>query len=377
MVVVAHRQEAARARVRRRRVAARGAVAIRGPANVPIMSRFTHEGTENQMRWDRRRSSFMEVWYATLNHRASGCGVWLRYTITAPKQGLGSPYCELWGFVFDPDNKRSFAHKQRFEIDRLGSGSGRDDGALVRIGDAFLTETHLEGEVSGTDGALRWSLDMEPAERCFQHLPSQIRGRIADRVSTVCSPNLSVPFTGTVEVGGDVLEFDGELGAQSHRWGRRHSETWTWAHCAHFEEDPTALFEGVAARAALGPLPGPTMTFLYLEYEGEQLAFNDLKWAMRAKSRYEMPTWAFTARNDEHKIVGAARARPDRLVQVRYQDPDGSARFCANSEIADLAIEVYARGAGGWLHRGSLTSLRTAHLEFGRPDRFAELPVAF
>lgn len=328
------------------------------------------------MRWDRQRRSFMEVWYATVTHRSTGCGVWLRYTLTSPKEQLGPPYCELWGFVFDPDGKHSFAGKTRFPIDHLGA-HGRDDGALVRIGDAFLSETHMQGALTGGDRALEWSLDIEPSSRCFQHLPSQVRNRIADRVSTVCSPNLDVPFSGTVAVDGRVLEFSGERGCQSHRWGRSHSETWTWAHCSGFEEDESAVFEGVAARAAIGPLPGPTLTFLYVSFEGQELSFNELRWAIRARSRYEMPTWAFTAHTHEHKIVGAARARPSRLVQVRYEDPDGSPRYCANSEVADLAIEVYARGATGWVHRGSLTSLRGAHLEFGRREPFPELSVSF
>jgi hypothetical protein len=65
------------------------------------------------------------------------------------------------------------------------------------------------------------------------------------------------------------------------------------------------------------------------------------------------------------------------LIQVEYADPDGSQRFCANSEIADLALEVYERTTTGWRHHGSLTALRTAHVEFGRPHPFPELPVAF
>jgi hypothetical protein len=341
------------------------------------MTTFTYEGTENQMRWDRRSKGFMEVWYATLNHRASGSGVWLRYTLTAPDEGHGDPYCEVWGFFFDPEGKHTYAAKQRFPIDQLGAPNGRDDGALVRIGDSWLSENHLEGSLDRDGTSLRWSLDLEPADRCYQHLPSQIRNRIQDRVSTVCSPNLSVPFTGTVEVGDRVYEFSGDPGCQSHRWGRRHSQTWSWGHCTGFEEDPSALFEGVAARANLGPLPGPTMTFIYLQYEGRELAFNDLKWAIRAKSRYEMPTWAFTARNEDWKIAGAARAKLDRLLQVEYADPDGSPRFCANSEIADLAIEIYGRESTGWRHRGSLTALGTAHVEFGRVQPFPELPVSF
>lgn len=326
------------------------------------------------MRWDRAARGFMEVWYATLNHRPSGRGVWFRYTLTAPLRGAA--YCELWGFMFDPDGKANFASKQRFPIDRLGSGGGRDDGALIRIADAWLSEDHLEGRLDRDGLDLEWSLDHERADRCFQHIPEKLRQRVERRVSTVCSPNLSVPFFGSVRLGSEELTFDGEPGCQSHRWGRKHSGTWSWAHCSSFEDGVDAIFEGVAAQASFGPIPAPTTTFLYLRYNGRDLEFNELKWALRARSRYEMPTWAFTARNEEWKIAGAARATIDRLVQIEYADPDGSPRYCANSEIADLAIEIYRKDGGLWRHHGSLTALRTAHLEFGRRDPFPEVPLS-
>lgn len=337
------------------------------------MSSFTNDGTENRMRWDRRRAGFMEVWYATAIHRSSGCGVWLRYTVTAPE--AGAPYCELWGFIFDPDRKRNFAAKERFSIDHLGSANGRDDGALVRIGEAWLSETHMDGRLITGDRVLEWSLDLDPSDRCFQHLPSQIRRRAERKVSTVCSPNLSVPFTGSVVVDGETLNFEDELGCQSHRWGHKHSLTWAWAHCSEFDQSP-AVLEGVAAKAPIGPLR-PTTTFLFLRYKDLDLEFNELRWALLAKSRYALPTWAFTARTDQWKIVGAARASIDDFVQVSYMDPDGSPRYCANSEIGDLAIEVYRREGNRWIHDGSLTARGRAHIEFGAQQPFAELPVAF
>ncbi|HET7483054.1 MAG TPA: hypothetical protein VFK89_09355 [Actinomycetota bacterium] len=337
------------------------------------MTVFTASGTENLMRWDRRSAGFMEVWYATISHRATGAGVWLRYTITAPT--ASDPYCELWGVVFDRDGKFDFAGKERFAIDRLAPPSGRDDGAIVRIGNAWLSETHLEGRLTRNGHHLEWSLDLEPAPRCFHHLPGGI-GRIAERrVSTLCSPNLAVPFTGSVVVDGHPLTFEGDRGTQSHRWGRRHAPSWVWCHCSSFE-DGDAVFEGLAATTRVAFLR-PTTTFVFLHYDGEDIAFNELGWALRAKSRYDMPTWAFTARTDVWKIAGAARVAESDLIQLRYEDPDGSSRFCANAEVADLALEVYRRDGAAWRHHGSLTSRGAAHLEFGRSEPFAELPVAF
>jgi hypothetical protein len=338
------------------------------------MSAFTHDGTENTMRWNRSDAGFMEVWYSTINHSETGGGLWLRYTITAPRRG--TPYCELWGFFFDPSNKRTFAGKQRFSIDVLGRE--RDDGALVRIDKAWLSEQHLEGQVQDESGrVLQWSLDLEPSDRCFQHLPQPLRQRVEQRVSTVCAPNLSVPFTGSVILDGDELGFERVRGSQAHRWGRAHAQSWAWAHCDGFEGHPDAVFEGLAARARLVGLPAPTMTFTYLRYDGNDIEFNSLKHSLQAKSRYEMPTWAFSAQNDAFKIIGAARALPERMVQVAYEDPDGSQRHCANSEIGDMGIELFRKERGMWRHIDSLTCLRSAHLEFGRKDAFVEVPVAF
>jgi Tocopherol cyclase len=338
------------------------------------MSPFTIDGTENRMRWDRTSSGFMEAWYLTINHRDSGSGVWLRYTLLAPRRA--EPYCELWALWFDPDGKRNFAGKVRLSIDALGSSNGRDDGALVRIGSAWLSESHAEGELTHGERVLTWSLDFEPADRCFQHLPARVRRTVEKRISTICAPNLSVPFSGSVTVDDELFTFDGDRGYQGHRWGKRHSLSWAWAHCSSWEGGESAVFEGVAARSSIGFVFAPTLTFVHLGYDGEDIAFNDLKWAIRARSRYEMPTWAFTAHNDDYRITGAARTSIDRLMQVTYTDPDGSPRYCANSEIGDLGLELYRRDGSVWRHVKSLTALRTAHVEFGRREPFVELPIA-
>ena len=336
------------------------------------MTAFTSSGTENQMAWDRRSRPFMEVWYATVTHRRLRSGLWLRYTISAPRGGEAS--CALWAFYFDPEGKRSFAGRNDYPVDVLGHVPGRDDGAVVRIGDAWMTETHLGGRVDAGGRSLAWSLDVDPADRCYQHLPSWLRDRAAGRFSTVCSPNLDVPFSGTVELDGQVVRFEDEPGCQSHRWGRRHSHSWAWAHCGSWDGGDDAVFEGLTARAAPSL---PALTFLYLRHRGEDLVFDGVRPVLRARSRVEPPVWAFGASNDRWKIAGAARLRLDRAVQVRYADPDGGARHCANSEIADIAIEVYGRSGGAWLHAASLTSSGAGHVELGRPEPFPELPVAF
>ncbi len=333
------------------------------------MSVFTPAGLQNQMRWNAKSSGFIEVWYVTLTHRRTGAAIWIRYTITAPLES--PPYCELWGVVFAPEGKRTFAAKQRYAVDELSAGGAE----LVRIGDAWLSESHLEGRLQTGSRQMEWSLDFAPSDRCFNHLPPQLWDLAEKRVSVICSPNLSVPFSGWVELDGDTVAFDHDLGCQSHRWGRRHSDTWAWAHCSNFEGHKPAVFEGLAARSRLGRVPLPTLTFIYVSYAGEDIVFNTPLSSLRARSHYELPAWAFTASNERWKIAGAARSTLDRMMQVRYVDPDGSARHCVNSEIGDIAFELYRQHAGRWIYEASLSSLRSAHFELGRREAFQELEV--
>jgi hypothetical protein len=122
---------------------------------------------------------------------------------------------------------------------------------------------------------------------------------------------------------------------------------------------------------------GPAFTSLYLRHKGQDLTFNGIGSVLRSRSRPELPTWAFSSHDARWKIAGAARLATVRSVQVRYDDPDGGIRHCANSEIADLALEVYENVDGAWRHDASLTAIGSAHLEFGRKEPFPELPVAF
>lgn len=177
-----------------------------------------------------------------------------------------------------------------------------------------------------------------------------------------------MPISGTVELDGDSIRYDGEPGCQSHRWGRRHARSWAWAHCSAWDGGEDAVFEGLGA----SPLPGlPPLTFLYLRYGGEDLVFR------RARGRFEFPSWTFSAANDRWRISGAAGLRPEAAVQVRYADPDGGGRHCVNSEIADVAMELYERSDRTWRHAATLTSAGAAHFELGRPSSWPEVPVAF
>lgn len=322
------------------------------------------------MVWDRATAPFSEIWYATMTDQATGIGLWFRYTITVSEDR--QPYCEVWGFVFDPRENLSWGAKNRWPIDRLGRA--RDDGALVRIGESWLSESHMEGTVQRERELLRWSFDWNPAGAAFQHIPTPLRSIADRRGSVVCAPNLSVELSGSIEVRGRHLDIASARGCQAHRWGVVHPMSWAWGHCDVFDE-PGVVFEGVVARTRLAGAGLPPVTLLYVRHEGRDFVFNDLRGALRARSRYRAPRWDFSARSRAARLTGVAELSPAQAVQVRYEDPDGSSRYCVNSEIANLTLELSERARNGWSPPRAFVAQGSAHVEFGRVEPWPEPSV--
>ncbi|MGC4113852.1 MAG: hypothetical protein QM765_04195 [Myxococcales bacterium] len=106
----------------------------------------------------------------------------------------------------------------------------------------------------------------------------------------------------------------------------------------------------------IGPIPA-----LYLRYRGLDYCLNALPQLLKAKSAVSFPTWGFEGAARDLRFRGTFSAPAQRFLQVRYEDPDGTPSLCANTEVADLSLEVF-RGER-LLDRLSATG--TAHLEFG------------
>jgi hypothetical protein len=106
----------------------------------------------------------------------------------------------------------------------------------------------------------------------------------------------------------------------------------------------------------LGPVTG-----VYLRYRGQDWCLNALPRMIFTRSEVRFPVWRFEGSARGLTFTGTLRASPERMVQVRYEDPDGEGSWCANSEIADCTLDV--RRGERLLDR--LTASGTAHLEFG------------
>jgi hypothetical protein len=77
----------------------------------------------------------------------------------------------------------------------------------------------------------------------------------------------------------------------------------------------------------------------------------------------------FTGVSAMSKVVGELRCAPESLILAPYLDPDGTAVYCANTEIGDATVTLYRRSGLRWREHRTLTATRRAHFETGGRTR--------
>jgi hypothetical protein len=305
-----------------------------------------------------------EVWYLTLNHRASQTGAWIRYVIEAP---LGSPArAELWFAHFDGDGE-TVAMNQRHPIASL---SCEREPFRIAIDEAELGHGRARGELAGDGHQVSWNLWWTPAEHSLRLLPSVLYrgGGLGD--TTFLCPTQRASVSGVIEVDGRRYVCDHEPGGQSHLWGRRHAAAWAWGHATDFAGSPDASLEVLTACLDKLGRRLPPLTVLSLALDGERLSWNRFRDTLSTSGKFATGRFQFSGEHRGVRVEGEFSCRPDDMVLAEYEDPDGRAVYCANSEIADLRVTVYRRGRGGrMLEDRRLVAPRAGHFEVGGRER--------
>ncbi|HSB10316.1 MAG TPA: tocopherol cyclase family protein [Blastocatellia bacterium] len=318
--------------------------------------------SDNDCRWDGQSSPHYEVWFLTLNHRASQRGFWFRYTIDSPSGSESRPTAGLWAAVFSrtaPD--RNIGIRRDFPIDQLALEGKRE--FSVRIADSLLSTSRASGAVHSADHNIEWDLSFEPCASTYHHA-SPALVRLARPSSFVCSPNLDAKFSGAIAVDGDRITVEEEPGCQSHLWGRKHVDDWVWVHSNAFDKHPGTVFEGLAARTRRAGRAMPPIQSLYLRHRGEEQRFIRIRLAEQWQRKLGMGYWSFSAMNTNVYIEGAAQCRLRDMLQAEYIDPDGEPLYCVNSEVANLKIRLFRRTHGvRWRHIETIKAYASAHLE--------------
>jgi hypothetical protein len=322
-------------------------------------------GDANRMRWEFQRGHY-EVWYATLSHRASDTGFWIRYTLEAPLEGHGEPYAQLWFARFDGAHpERNFGINRKFSVGDLLQEPAP---FRVRIGDNEITDGGMKGHLAGDGHDAGWQLEWTPSPRVHHLLPSPVyKASFAETL--VLSPNQNVAARGTITVDGERYVLDGDPLGQTHIWGKKHAYSWAWAHCNGFDGDRGASLEALTVRLRRGPVVLPKLTLMSLYLEGSdipELQFRELWQIPLARSEYATGRYHLHAVNAETKVEAELTCRPEDMIMAEYVDPDGEPSYCHNTEHADATVRVWRRSpfVGRFREWRTLTARGAAHFEW-------------
>ncbi len=312
----------------------------------------------NAARWpDAPGGGFNETWYVVVSEARAQRGLWVRYAVDV--DASGAPAFALWGTWFE--RGRTFALRNTLAPAAIGRTG-------VAFGPGELTRDSCSGEVEGGGHSLRWRLMFgqgAPAEEFvprWLHAPATLRG------GGIVLPHPATTVTGAVEVDGRIIELQRVPAGQAHLWGRRRYPAWAWGRCSSFAEDPGASIDLLDVEG-----PGGVRVPLFIfRFRGEVHRFAELPWIALSRSRPAAPSWHFRAQDARLSIDGVVHAAAEEMVQVQYEEPDGSVHHCVNSEVASLELRVRTRLFPGapWRPETTLTSKSGASLEFcGRaPD---------
>jgi len=320
----------------------------------------------NALRWS-GRPGHAEVWYVTAIDPAQGLGVWLRYTILAPREGPAT--ASLWAFVSERAEVVAMA---RDEYPISASRFFDDPGFAVSIGDARLDEQGASGRVGQGPESISWDLEFGPAEHRFEHIDPRLY-RLGVTKSVVNSARLAMKVSGELRWGDRSVALCAVAGQQSHVYGRRPTDHYAWAHCNAFAEDPEAVFEGLSARVRSAGLRLPQAGPLLLAGSGYRFELRDPLRVFLVKGQQRYGAWSFEAQSDDQILVGRVEAPREGFVAVEYQDSlGGPPIYCHNTLFAELELELYRRRRGpgvGWELSRRLQSGPCAAFEVCRVER--------
>ncbi len=322
---------------------------------------------ENLRRWGAGDQGVYEVWYLTWNHPATGTGYWLRFVTEVPQPGHGEARAEVWFARFDARRpERTFGFHRRFAMSAF---SARATPFEISIGECRLRHDRASGALDGDGHRVRWELRWVPSDSVLRQLPDVMYQRGGLGETTVQTPNPRVPVSGTLEIDGETLSFDGEALGQTHLWGKKHAYSWAWGRCAEWVGGENAVLETLSVQLMRRGVKLPPMSLSTLVIDGETIRSVGFFRGLRNEASWKPGSYRFTASQGEVHLKAQLSGGLERFVTAPYVDPDGQEVFCANTEIGDARIEVW-RKIGGQLRQAEVLEARhTAHFETGGRER--------
>ena len=297
-------------------------------------------------RW-RGQPGRVEVWYATFTDGA-GTGYWIHHELVAPSTGQPA-FGHGWAAVFPEDEAPIL---ERFRSDSVSVG---DPQCWFGAGDVRIGKDAMVG---ATDD-IRWDLGFTDPGPPLYTFPKGVWEReVLPAAQIVPWPQARI--SGSMTVGGSSRRIDA-VGAVARIYGHGNAQRWCWLHAAI---DHDTVFEAVCAVARRPGLRAlPPLAMVRLRRTGhDDWPPKPVVGALRLRARIDAEGFTISGTVAGSHLRAVVRLPPERCVTLEYQDPDGAAATCTNSERADAEITLVE--PSGSHSRWELAG--RAHAEIGR-----------
>lgn len=317
---------------------------------------------DNLTRWHESQKGFYEVYYLKWNDVANGRAVWLRYTLLSPKNR--PPEASVWAIIFDTkDPSNNFGLKKDYP---LSEARIERDFFYFAAGPSAIFQSGARGELDDGKNQVSWEIKFGDPLLSLRHFPSSFYWGGLPKTKLL-APYLSTKLSGEITINGRRIDFENLPAHQAHIWGTDMAPFWTWANCNAFTGPDEFCFEGLSARLNVGGRTTPPLTLLFFQWEGRFYRFATPWDWWRNKSQSSLDRWIFEATDGNILFSGELTARLPEIAGVKYENPDGSLRYCHNTKTGDLKIRVLRKKKFGWEEMTTYEASGTAAFETVQP----------
>ncbi len=299
-----------------------------------------------------------EAWFSIFMEPKSQRALWLRYTRLAPKDGR-EPTNVIWASLFDANAPQKHVYVAETMPDSFLDPAAHRDGGFV------LTTDRIAGAVATPKGKLRWDLKLSGECGLFNPLPNWLtRLPVGGAKDLVLDPRMTA--AGTVQLGDEVMSFNGTRGQMHHMWGTFLSQEIYYLYIPVFDDDP----EGRSLEAVAVKPDGmsPFLTWAVLGRPGQVRSSGGLYRALRSGFRADYPNFGMQVRGAQFDVSINARMPSGQITAYQFRDPDGRPRFVEQSDVCAAEVSICE---GGKTQR--LRSARGTVMEFHRMTPWSAL----
>ncbi len=307
----------------------------------------------------------VESFFVKANDPKKNRALWVRLTLLSDgKEHFG----EAWAIVFDRDQGRYIAAKEKWPFSRVLIDPERPG---IGIGPCAVEEGRSYGVVRGAEHTVSWELDLNDELPPYRHLPSEQLYKTPLVSFKMVSPHPSATLTGRCEIWEnksrhaerEVWKLDGWRGMQGHNWGKRHSSDYAWAHCNAFKEvGEAAFFEGFVGRAKVAGMMTPPVSMARLRVGDKEYRFDTWRNFSGGKGEKQALRWRFELSGPDGRLHGELHTPPDEAVGLTYYNPKEPPVHIVNSKLARLELKLTPKEGPTMVLTSDRAALETAQL---------------